>query len=488
MKVLMNDIILSERGSFSVVFAFTIMIFLSLMAFSLDLGYFAKQKSGYQECADMAALSAAENLCCGRAEESALNVVHAADITLTRDNITIRPGFYDAYNEYDSFRPYKDFISEDDENYPEGEANNAVMVIIENRVESLTGFHAPKLVKAAAVAYLPRVSIVAGRNLKIGPSLPGGLTLHNGNLYAEGTMTLRDKGGLLEDNVKAGSGKRIKLYNASSFWNWQYKGIRNSDDLPEIDIIRKYILSGTSLKDYVEKMRQVADVVYTPSDSGTGPFYGSVHITEYGADELECYFDFSQEHEDHRTIFFDSSGSGYNRVIVYITPHACADPYALSGPNPSGWKFSGSPCMQQIGETRAKGTAMQNITFITNCPVYIPMFHAFRPPVILGGRGMDQLSIISDQWIYYYPGNNPAKGVNFFCNTFSMGVPGMPTAFYDEHQPQDMDRYIRVIAMKDIRIENAYQDKEARYYFKFAPPCPALASPALGHLILNPDR
>lgn len=470
-------IILSQEGSFAVIFAISLMVMISVMAFALDMGYFVKEKSSYQACADSAALSAAESLCYGRAVEAAETVALNSNVLLPEDSVKVQFGFYDSYDEHESFDVYQDFILEDNENYPSSEANNAVMITIENTVQSLTGFNKDKTVKAAAVAYIPRVSVVSGKTITVSSSNQYPLTMENGNIYAKNWIKLY--GPSIGENVKVASGKVIRVYNRSEAGNYTNPVERSSDNLPEMEIIEKYLLqnSEASLEEYVEKMKQIADVVYTPEDSRTGPFYGIVQ----DGNSKDCYFDFSADHDDHKIIFFDTTGSE-GSIKVHITPHACLD--RTTGV--SWWKPSDSinKCMQQIGATEAKGNVMKNFTFIATCIIYIDPYHALKNPVPIGGPGFDQVNLISTGTISVTPGNNPLQGVNFYCNTLQTSTYNGALKNYPD---QDNEYYIRAITSTgQIRLRQHIGHDEVTFNFKFGPPCPPITPITLGRLVAAP--
>ncbi len=455
----------SETGSFAVVMALCLVLMISALAFALDLGYFVKEKDSYQGCAEAAAMSAAENFCYGRAVEAAEIVAYGSNVMLPDDAVTVEFGFYDSYDEHPDFQTYQDFVAEpgedEDSDYPTDETSNAVMVTIENKVQSLTGFNKDKTVKAQAVAYVPRVSIVSGGTFSA--SSGGNLSLNNGNIYSKSWMDLF--GPVIGENLEFYS--EINDILPSSFQGIPAPERPENLVPPEIDIIRNHIFP---LDKYVEKMRELADVTYTPGDSGAGPFYGTI---DYGYNK-EYFFDLSDPECRDKIIFFDTTGST-GQAGVYLTPHACGMDIHYNVP--------GSECRKQIGETDAKSNEIRALTFIATCNITIPEFHPDKGIIPLGGFDSDQLTVVSTGSIAFSSGNNPLKGVNFYCKKFSFenGKEGM-------FSPPD-PYYLRVItSTRNISFSTSSPEREEyNFNFKFGPPCPAVVPPALGRLVLSAE-
>jgi hypothetical protein len=461
----------SETGSFAVVMAFCLMLMISALAFALDLGYFVKEKDSYQGCAEAAAMSAAENFCYGRAVEAAEIVAYGSNVMLPDDAVTVEFGFYDSYDEHPDFHTYQDFVAEpgedEDSDYPTDETNNAVMVTIENTVQSLTGFNKEKKIKARAVAYVPRVSIVSGYRF-LSTSYDN-LSLNNGNVYSKATMVL--KGPVIGGNVNTDAENddiRIRYTSAVDGPGYPGNGSNELVVLPEIDIIKNHILP---LDEYVEKMRELADVTYTPSQSGAGPFYGTI---DNGSNK-EHYFDLTDPECRGKIIFFDTTGST-GKAMVFLTPHACGRIDYINQP--------GSKCWKQIGETNAKGNEIKALTFIATCDITIPDFHADKGIIPLGGFDSDQLTIVSTGELQFSSMNNPLKGVNFYCTQFIFGNTHEGATF----SPPD-PYYLRVITSTgNIWLCSSSPEREEyNFNFKFGPPCPAVVPPTLGRLVLSAE-
>ena len=465
----------SQEGSFAVIFALCLMTAISLFAFVLDAGFLIREDSSFQDCADQAAISAAQNFCHGNPLEAAETVAYASHPGLPAGAVTVELGYYDAFREYDNFPTYTNFISWEDEGFPDGEACNAVMVSIEAPVKSMTGFNEAKTVAAAAVAYVPRVSVFSGGNATFGKKeahYP--VIVNNGNIYAKGSINIY---GPLGPNVKLASENIIKLYQNptaigpySLYFSWIEE---TSDDLPEEQAIEKFYLpdpEGT-LEAYIEKMKAVADVVYTVDDAGRDHFYG---LEVDGLTKL-CFFDLTRAHEDHEIIFFDA---GAEHAMVFITPHACLN---RSSGNGKEWLASSDQCIQQIGATEAAGSEVMNLTFVANCSIKIESNHADRDSIPIGGENFDQVHFISSGSITYHPGNNPLKGVTIYAPGFE----NERNAVLGEYPDQDRGWYLTIVATTGSIDLRTFTKTQTNYNFKFAPPCPPLAPPTLGRLEMS---
>ena len=400
------ELLRSNQGNFALIFAISMMVMISVAAFALDVGFFVRTSSSFQDCADQAAISAAETMCTGRSRQAAETVVYGAHPELSDDAVDVVFGFYDAYDQYGDFSVYKDFIELGDENFPADQNNavNAVMVIIADKVNSLTGFNQDKNISVAAVAYVPRVgSIWGGRSheskvgyVGYGGAKPYPMTFAYGNIYIPGDLTF-----------DADVDRRTAFLCADGlildhFWNEVA-----SDTLPDIvtEVLENYYMDdpGNTLDEYIEKLKATADVVYTVYDAGVDHFYGR--------DGNDCYFDLTRPHDDHVIIFFDAEGMA--RAEACITPYACLN----REKGGTEWKADCS-----IGQSQPSGTQIKNLTFVCTCPLRIESNHGGREPIPIGGRNLEQVHFVSSSFITVSYGNNPIRGVTFYCGgKFTLG-------------------------------------------------------------------
>ena len=152
----------SQRGSVAVVVAFSMIALLMMFAFVLNTGYLYGEKNKYQNGVEAAAMAGAVSLC--DLDPVAVAWEIARENGLPMEAVEAQVGFYDEKDLYGNFSVYKDFVAEDEAEYPEEEYNNAVMVRVNKDVDTLMGGFVGKdevTVKAAAVAYLVRYGMLA---------------------------------------------------------------------------------------------------------------------------------------------------------------------------------------------------------------------------------------------------------------------------------------------------------------------------------------
>jgi hypothetical protein len=414
----------SEQGNFAVMFALTIMFVLTLMAWVLDTGFFLKGKNRYQNCAEAAAMAAVNNVCFTKSmnelENLVMDVVRGSNLDIDEDEVLVETGYYDAFDEYEPFGEYKDFIARHADGYPENETWNAVMVTIDKDVESLTGFHKRHGVKGAAVAFLPRVSMVSQNGEILYRWGTGGnfISFNNGNVYGQKNILLRNL--KLADTVETATG--------------------DSGSLPESPLIKNHLYS---LETLIRKLKRRADKIYTMADLGKDAFYS---VDSPGPDN-NCYFDFTYDHDSHKIIFIDLpkwDGLGKTNKI-YIDPF-----------------FNHSP----------EGDSIKNLTIVTDRDIIIP---PYDKALHFGDREFEQLNIISRATIEF---NTPCKkiqGINFISHNFKM-------LFKQGNLETFKDKYMRIITESDILLHSNFMNEESDLFFKFGPPCPPIADPVLGLL------
>jgi hypothetical protein len=404
-------------------FALTIMFVLTLMAWVLDTGFFLKEKNRYQNCAEAAAMAAVNNVCftgsMDELENLVMDVVRGSNLDLDEDEVLVETGYYDAFDEYEPFGEYKDFIARHADGYPENETWNAVMVTIDKDVDSLTGFHKRHGVKGAAVAFLPRVSMVSQNGEILCRWATGGnfISFNNGNVYGQKNIILRNV--KLADTVETATG--------------------NSGVLPESPLIKNHLYS---LETLIRKLKRRADKIYTMADLGKDAFY-SVEST---GPSNNYYFDFTYDHDSHEIIFIDipeQDGLG-KKNLIYIDP------------------FNHSP----------EGESIKNLTIVTDRDVTMKPYDV---PLQLGDRGGGQLNIVCGATIEFHTLYKKIQGVNFISYKFNM-------IFKKRNLETFKDKYMRIITESNILFYNNNMREESDLFFKFGPPCPPIADPVLGLL------
>ncbi|WDP90910.1 MAG: hypothetical protein HUN04_14885 [Desulfobacter sp.] len=483
------EIIASEKGGFAVVMAISLVILVSVLAFVLDVGYFTRTAGRYQACADAAARAGAENLCCGRIEERATTVALAANVLLPEDALTITAGFYDAYGLYEDFDTYRNFAPAESDDFPEEEYPNAVMVAIENSVDSLTGLNAAKTVKARSVAYLPGVDMVSGKSFfsKYGG---GNIAFHQGRIYSAKTGRLY--GTEADDNILIGAKDGVKIYR-KNYLGWDefrnrpvYSGstVRLPDEMPASGLIERYFPAEEGrdlLGDYVGKMKQRADVVYTTGDqSPATPFYGACE-NDAGT-ELYCFFDLTGEREAHEIIYFDVPEDDTRQVIAFITATPCysdklsRSSTSLNSPMPPG------DC--SVSDKTPFGKTVENVTFVSNASIYIPRQDA--PGISLGGRDGGQVNFVSGEDIFFSSRFNDLNGVAFFSRSFYFSFGGKSDGTVDGNYHPPARNYMRAVTSDGSIIFGRYDTGTGfdayDFYLKFGPPCPRVFPVAMGRL------
>ncbi|MCD4719826.1 MAG: hypothetical protein K8S13_08190 [Desulfobacula sp.] len=467
-----ESLLKSEQGSFVILFALTMMFLLTLFAYTLDTGFFIKEKNRYQSCAEAAALTAVDNICFVSDENElkniVMNIVRGSNLSIPEESISVETGFYDTFEEYESFTEYKDFVKETSDNFPEEETFNAVLVTIGDEVKSLTGFHRTTKIKGAAVAYLPRVSIVSGKNIKFDGGMK--ISINNGNMYAERKMYLR--GPLIADTVKTatGRGNGIYLYepyvNFSGGISYRSSGRKASDFLPEIKVIKNHIIP---LETFIKKMKKKADRNYAET---------KVNNELYAVDEVtkRCYFDFTKQHDDHEIIYIDIPG-----YTAYLTPFPCIA--GSNNPPLPGFtcvKCSPTDDWASCDTRQPFGSSMKNMTIVAICDVIIPIYRNINHKDFpMGGTGFEHLNIVSKGGITFSSGFNSMNGINFFCDSFKIEF------MHDKGFIPPDTNHIRVLAEgKNITFAKNDSNTGKQYDFdlKFGPPCPPVVPSALGFL------
>lgn len=425
-----NPLLRSRDGSYAVTFALILVPLLASLFFVLDIGFFFWVKTRYQNAAELAAKAAADNICYCYDQVDLSDLVDeivqgsGLDTSDPDHTTTVETGFYDTHNQFGDYTEYKDFVTESDSEFPDEETANAVMVTLSGSVDSLTGFYPARDIKGAAVAYMPRMSMVSKERVYLwNNNTHTPYTVNNGNIYGEDKINLRN----------------VTLNPKNVITATELK----PNDMPEYNLIQNHL---TPLDTFIAKMKEKADITYTLLDKNKDPFY------KMDDNKGECFFDFSAPHKnpDHKIIFIDlPEKSGGNTIKVLLRP-----------PDSGG-----------------AGNAVKNMTIISERKITIETSDTYNSSVVeLGGSGFEQLNLISADNINLYIENHSLKGVNFLCARFNL--------YFDANKPPlQNEYYLRVISENRLRFNSAYEFGEYHDFFlKFGPPCPLLLPPAMGLL------
>ncbi len=472
----------NEQGSISVVVALSLFVFVGILAMVIDGGYLFVTKDKWQNNVEAVSMGGALNLCeadyesvCRTlAQENGLPSTESGDLTVSR-------GFYDEHDLYENFSNFKDFVAEDDDDFPRDasdnnlEYNNAVMVSLDTQVSTFFAGILGKdkvRVRARAVAYLRPLGMAAlneGSQIRIGPNT----IFQNGDVYSNGDIKFQDlpivissfygtrryeKPEFVQTNLYAGgqvlecpaapgrncinvgwdAGDESKMDNAFS----------QSSRLSSLEVCDE---------DYIQSLKATATTVYEISDAATDTiFWGR------NADNTGFLFDLSGNPESREVIFFDAQG---NDVVIsdrtYVLPHGGAS-HVLFGGHPSS----------------SNGDRLGNVTFITNGDIILD--RDWRATHILGDTGDRQAIIITSGRIRVV--GREMDGIVFRCGG-SFGT-------YSNSYATGMKK-VRVIADGDILLyccgatqcQNLLLGKwSGTTDFHFGPPCPYYNGAGLGML------
>lgn len=414
-------------------FALSLTLLIAVFSYVLDTGFFLREKNTGQASVETAAL-AAVNQCCFAAgmndlKNIVMGVIQASYSDIIEENVTVEVGYYDAFDEYLDFSAYKDFAAESAWDFPESETWNAVFVSIIKHAQSLTGFQQDKIVRSAAVAFLPRVSMVSGNRITTGP---GKVSFNNGNMYAANRLRNLNRV-IIADTVQTAEGE---------------------ERLPESPVIDNHIMD---LETYLAKLKKKADRIYTMEDVGNDAFYSTYERSS----SLYCFFDFSAPHDAHEIVYIDIPEIWQGREVhLSFMPDSCGFVYGTSDACPTRQPF---------------GNSIRRMTIATALGVKIEIFDN-SVETVMGGTVFDQLNIVSGGTVVFSTNYTRISGINFFCSSFSLH-------FDDDYVPCAQN-FIRVISEGSITTQRNDQPLNKSYDFnlKFGPPCPPVIPASLGFL------
>ncbi len=413
---------------------------------------------------EAAALAGAMDLCGEDPLATAQRIAEENGIPANQGELTINPGYYDEQDQHIDFTTYKDFTEEG--NIPAGEYVNAVQVVYRNKVQSLTGMGQNADVSTAAVAYLKRIDIVSldpegGINIGNDSIWEDVVFFSNGYISYPQAITLNKTWGTAKTYAPPDF-NNCRLYAAGQVLS--SLSINTSSDFLGNQSVSKIfwdsgvpqsgnnIFSGvdpiTSIRPVddacLEEWRDRADIVYTPDQTSDNVFY----------------------HKTGSTYYLDLTG--LSGVIFFDGEETADQNDVMIRPPP-----------------QSNGTAITDLTFVTNCSVVMRGIPGMDPASLyVGGEDEDQAMFISGRNIEIQPvtgGNIEFRGAVFRT--------GGDFILY--HKGGSFDHYIRIIADGSVR-GRSYLTNYARGNVdiglftitnnsRFGPPCPPVMA-RLGRL------
>jgi hypothetical protein len=440
----------NRTGSIALIIALSMVLILTLFFIFIDTGYLYSEKNIYQNGVEASAMAGAASLCDEDPEALAREI--AVKNGLQIESLVVRVGFYDENDEYNDFPEYKDFVWEASAAYPEGEYNNAVMVVLHATEKTLMGGFAGKdevTIGAAAVAYVKNYGMVSLDDEK-GISFQGNapVEFQNGEIHSSGDINRTDAYSFINAPLNPYSGytREIKPMNEEIL-----EQLRTESEVEEIvpsdfgahPIFWKnapYALFYQSGTPFVKP--QALTDAFDPSELPLKP--ASVGWGLYPSADA-YYIDLSVLAHGAK-VFFDAQGRDDVLAIIY-----------LKNPNP--------PPAEPV----------QGVTFMANCPILVQGKDSFNyvDSSHYGDEGDRTVSIISSKAIALKTANVYTHGVLFWTGG-DFGVYGMGGS-----SPHLSDM-ARVIATGAIKVEN-YTEQET-WSFLFSSPCVPPFIPKLGRL------
>jgi len=450
-----------EKGSVVIIVSFCIVLFITILAFIVNVGYLSATKNIYENAAEAAAMAGVARLCDGDAIEVAKQI--AEENGAPQGSVTVTLGFYDEENEQ--------FYTEG--SIPEGEYKNAVMVSISSDVPTILGTFLGKektKVLAKAVAYAESCGFLAlGENseIRIGPSgssidqplLKNGVIYSNGDIKLAKGVTCSSWWGSHTYYPPAFENAKLYAYNqvlecdticsgSNAVVQWdscsesgrdnafsgapRFSGVRPCDDA-FID----------SLIQSLKNSPNVNVKIYKPDDAGSDNiFFG----TDSSWGKTNYYFDLCTEkgaREDRVIYIFDAEDDGQSRV----------------------WLKQASP---------SHGNYIENVTFITKLPVWLDYDIEHH----VGAEGDKQFILITSKDL-------EIAGHNLFLEGAVFRIGGNFTMRYASHLPTlwggppvPVPQKARIIADGNIYLWRGQTYAGGTWTgiidFKFGPPCPVL--------------
>jgi len=417
---------------------------------------------------EAAAMAGISHLCDGDVEDTVRQIAQENGLPSGTESLTVLIGFYDDFDEFGDFAIYRDFAADGAGDYPDGEYNNAVMVSLDADVSTFIAgiFGRDQVrVKAEAVSYQRRIGMAAINDDSV-IRLDHDSSFHNGDIYSNGIIEFQDsdctrdtwwgprtnaKPVFVNSNLYAREQVLEYPMNVVCTIDWD-SGVEST-----MDNAFSHSPRLTKIKpcddEYIESLRETADVVYEISDAATDTtFWGR------NADSTNFAFDLTGERADREVIFFDAQG---NDVLI------SEGSYCLG--------CGGGGCVYYNGDSQREpnGDRIYNVTFITNGNIIMDR-SAWNLLQIWGAEGDQQAVIITSGNIQIT--GNVMEGIVYRCG----GLFGTISA-----SDNGGDDKVRIIA--DERIMLAPWRRTTRHWhanteFKFGPPCPFGGGAYLGKL------
>lgn len=433
-----NNRLASESGNFTLLFALTFVVLLALLSYALDAGFFIREKNRYQACAEAAAM-AAINQCCfaaglGELTDIVMDVINGSNLNIPETSVSVETGFYDTFDEYEPFAEFENFVSRTADDYPVSETWNAILVTIRHEQNPLVGMQGSQEIHAAAVAYLPRVSMVSKGTRFWLPR--GNTSIHNGNLYAARGLRYLDRITVGQDVLSAQGNER----------------------LPESPVIDNHIME---IETYLKILKKKADRIYTLADAYQDAFY-DVRET---SGNITCFFDFSGPRSRHEIIFIDIPETlpDGRDTRIYLMPDRCMDDGA------GGTGEDGCPTRTPFGNS------IRNLTIgtLTNVTIHkCAQVHEIG----IGDTDFGQFSLVTPRNINLYTSNKSINGINL--------IAGYVHIYMETDSIPIPQSFLRIISDGNIIFTSNNQNlsDQFNFYLKFGPPCPPIIPPSLGFL------
>ncbi len=459
---------LDNKGNIAVMTALSLIVLVGMLALVVDGGYFFTTKNKWQNGVEAACLAGAAHLC----DEDYESVVRqvAADNGLpstSGEGLTVSRGFYDVDDEYGDFPTYKNFVSENADDFPEEEYGNAVLVSLESDIAGFFSglFGRGKVrVKVEAVVYLKPLGVASlneDSEIQIGPNS----ILKNGVLHSNGDIKFP------KADWEGQVGWLTKTYKKPQFINIDLRAYGSVLECTECETSNgacNMSGMGNSLSgspriasispcddNYIESLRSTADIVYETGDAASDNVFWAWN----GDQDNPCYaFDLTGVRDEREVIFFDAGGG-----TVLISEGS----YCLGCGGGDCIFFDGHP----NGE--ANGERIYNVTFITNGSITMDRHH-WGATQIWGKEGVEQAVVITSGDIELT--NNQIDGMVVRCGG-TFGV--------HQHSSVGGGR-IRIIADNDVFMTSCGWASGYGWSgttdFKFGPPCPFPAGVYFGVL------
>jgi len=415
-----------ERGSVVIIVSFCIVLFITILAFIVNVGYLSATKNIYENAAEAAAMAGVARLCDGDAIEVAKQI--AKENGAPQGSVTVTLGFYDEENE--KFYP--------EGSIPEGEYKNAVKVSIQSTENTILGGFLGKeqtQVRGVAVAYLVMYGMLAGDGIVVGENswghrfYSGQPEFKNGDIHANGDINFRNNApGIDEDTVRVTAHGTVTGYDL---------GISNADivKLPPID-------------EHLDRLREKATKILSESDF---PFTNDPTDLELGE---------------------DGNYYGYKGSTYYFAPHPGDHGGAIYY-----FEFSDENSKLALANNFGNDARVTNLIIATNRSVYRRRVSWDTKHQLWGGDGHTVLIVAKGDINFGNPGYIYTdsfwdfEGTIFWAgNNIYYRVGG------GAHNvtPQGEQRIlVRMIAGKNISVtKNFIPWPSVQFDFKFGPPCP----------------